>query len=103
MSDKAELKKLKKEAELAEETAHPLIGERFPTTYSWGYRLLQTLCSIEERIRNLEQRLVDAVIPNVKFITSNSVIFHEHTEEIDSDTTIYISPEQNINSDATIE
>lgn len=102
MSDKAELKKLKKEAELAEVSSSPLIGERFPTTYSWGYRLLQVICSLEERVRTLEYHLSNATITKNQYITSDAVIQITVEQELDSDSVIQATTEQTINSDTNV-
>lgn len=107
MSDKAELKKLKKEAQLAELASAPLIGERFPTTYSWGYRLLQAVCSLEERVRILEEKVNvtfdGLLLTKIRTITSDAVIQATTTQEVTADSVILATTEQNITSDTTVE
>lgn len=103
MSDKVELKLLKKEAELAEASSAPLIGERFPTTYSWGYRLLQVLCSLEERVRTIELALDGLVMTKERQITSNAVIQITVSQELESDSVVQATTEQTINSDTTVQ
>lgn len=102
MSDKVELKKLKKEAELAERASDPIIGDRFPNTYSWGYRVVLALCSIEERLRAIEARLIDAQLTYVKNISSDAHILAEATQELQSDAHTQATGEATVNSDSEI-
>lgn len=103
MSDKAELKRLKKQAELALQSSPvPVIGERIPNVYDWGMQVLATMLSIEERLRNVEARLAELEVHVLKHIKSDTVIQATAEQTITSNTVAQITPEQTVNSDSEI-
>jgi len=103
MSDKSQLKKLRKEAELAEAAAPTtVVGTRFPGTYNWGARVMDVLVSLEERIRNLESTLQDAQLTKVHSITSGAVIQATESKTILSDAVIIVETTQSITADTEV-
>jgi len=89
MSDKSELKKIRKRSELARDIASPpSIGKRFPNVYNWGYDLLTTMISIEARLKGLEDRVNAATLHLNRTIKADTNIFGTTTQTINSNAEI---------------